>query len=90
MGTTIGWVIKGENVVTIDGTDITVLDGMLDAQNALGQITWTDLTTTVARGTYVPAGVIPVSADELHRIAVIDLDNADVAEALAATLWVNE
>lgn len=86
MGTTIGWVIKGENVVTIDGNDITVLDGMLDAQNDLGQITWTDLTTTVARGTYVYR-----DADiEIERnIAVIDLDNADVADALAATIWVN-
>ena len=87
MGTTIGWVIRGENVVTIDGNDITVLDGMLDAQNNLGQITWTELTTTVARGTYTYRDA---NIEIERNIAVIDLDNADVAEALDATIWVNE
>ena len=88
MTNTIAVISPDAPVADITGTDLTVLDGMLEAQGNVGQITWVELTQTIARGTFVRAGVTPVSADELGKIAVVDTDNADAREAIAAALWV--
>lgn len=61
---------------------------MIEAQAAIGcSIAWVELSMTVARGTF-SFGVKGDHAEE--RVAVVDLDNADVRDALAATMWVNE
>lgn len=84
MTTTIGWATKGDEIITIDGHDFTLLDGMLEAQNDIGfSVHWNTLTSTVVRGQYTD--LIGV----LHRVIVVDLDNADVKDAVAATMWVN-
>lgn len=88
MTSNIGWATKGAEVIAIEGTDITVLDGMIEAQDAIGcSITWTNLSMTVARGTF-SFGVVGDTAEE--RVVVVDLDNASVKEAVDACLWANE
>ena len=88
MTSNIGWATKGDEVRAIEGNDITVLDGMIEAQNAIGKsITWTKLSMTVAYGTF-SWGVKGDLAEE--RVVVIDLDNADVKTAVEAALWANE
>lgn len=75
--------------------DITVLDGMMAAQRRFGQITWTDLTATVAKGTFSEVDAdhdddsdqVVTTAREL-RVVVVDADNADSREAIEAALWV--
>lgn len=88
MTSNIGWATKGAEVIAIEGTDITVLDGMIEAQNVIGRsITWTDLSMVVARGTY--SWVVSGDLAE-ERVVVVDLDNASVKEAVDACLWANE
>lgn len=59
--------------------DATVLDGMIDAQNDLGQITWHDITMNIAQGTLYNS-----EHGGRDRVAVIDTDNADGADIIAA------
>lgn len=77
-------------VADVTGPGLNLLDALFEAQDNIGQVTWIELTRTVAKGTFVRAGVTPVSADELGRVAVVDTENADAREAIAAALWVAE
>lgn len=65
----------------------TLFDGMLLAQDGLGQITWDKLTETVAEGSYrkynTGGDVAP-----LRRVCVIDLDAASLRVAMDATIRV--
>lgn len=73
----------------VTGPGLTLLDAMFEAQDNVGQISWIELTRTVARGTFV-SHALPVSADELGRVVVVDTENADAREAIVAALWVAE
>lgn len=76
---TIVYITAGEVTDTgiADGS-ARLFDGMLEAQDALGQITWHDLTWNIAMG--VRGG---------ERIAVFDLDTANGLEVIHVTNWVN-
>lgn len=56
-----------------------LLDSMIAAQNANGQISWSSIHPTWAAGT--------VGGDESSRVAVIDVDSTDGAEIAQLTLW---
>lgn len=56
-----------------------LLDSMIAAQNANGQISWTSINPTWAAG--------HVGGDEGSRVVVIDVDSADGAEIAQLTLW---
>lgn len=100
MTTTVGYATKGQEIVTIDGPNITLLDAMMEAQHAIGfGVTWIKLTETVARGTFEGIRNVVTTTQHgtgdstlygQHRVIAIDLDNADVHDAVAATMWVNE
>ena len=83
--TTVGYATKASLVVDLEAPNFTLLDAMIEAQAVVGQIVWSTITRTVARGTYVDD-----LTGALHRVIAVDLDNADVADAVAATMWVNE
>lgn len=70
--------VKGDSAAQI-------LDGMIAAQNDLGQISWTALTENIARGGHHNNG-----NGGQDRVAVIDTDNADGLDIIAAVNWVNE
>lgn len=60
-----------------------LIDGMLDAQDDLGQVRWVDLSQTIAKG---------LATDQQHggehRVIVVDEDNADGGDIISAMLWV--
>ena len=81
--TTIGWTTKGDDLVTIEAANATVLDGMLAAQDAVGySVSWVELSQTVAKGI--------LTNGSGQRVIVVDVDNANVQDAVAAAVWVNE
>ena len=83
MTTTIGWTTKGDDLVTIEAANATVLDGMLAAQDAVGySVSWVELSQTVAKGI--------LTNGSGQRVIVVDVDNANVQDAVAAAVWVNE
>lgn len=83
MTTTIGWTTKGDDLVTIEAANATVLDGMIAAQDAVGySVSWVELSQTVAKGILVNGSG--------QRVIVVDVDNANVQDAVAAAVWVNE
>lgn len=59
----------------------TLLDGMIDAQDQLAQVTWTALSHAVAFGTYNDGDVTDA------RVAVFDLDLADGMDVIRVTNW---
>ncbi|QDF18683.1 hypothetical protein SEA_PUPPER_197 [Gordonia phage Pupper] len=63
-----------------------LLDAMLDAQGRVGQITWINLSEGVAKGTYWRQTSNPDVFIE-ERIVVTDPAEADVDEAIDATIW---
>lgn len=96
MTTTIGHMTKGVELDLFAANDATVLDGMIRAQNALGQITWTRISEQVAFGNFTE--VISAHNDatdrvetrtETRRVVVLDVDNTDVKTAVEAAFWVN-
>lgn len=73
--------VPGE-VVRADFKDephATVLDGMIDAQNDLGQVHWIRLTTTIAHG-----WINNAQHGGTDRVVVIDTDNADGSDVIDA------
>ncbi|QIG58180.1 hypothetical protein SEA_SKOG_28 [Gordonia phage Skog] len=82
-------VIAAKAIGTIDIADVLIentLDGMIEAQGRLGQITWVDLSEGVARGTYWA----PTNNDDLQleaNVVVIDDAVATEDEVIAATIW---
>lgn len=61
-----------------------LLDGMLQAQTNLGQVQWTDLSQTIAKGT-----VYNNEHGGDDRVLVVDSDNADANDVFDAVLWLN-
>ncbi|AZS12746.1 hypothetical protein SEA_AELIN_100 [Mycobacterium phage Aelin] len=76
--------VAGESTVDILNSDKTMIDGMLVAQNTLGQISWGDLSAHVARGTHYGS-----EHGTTDRIAVIDMHGATREDVLETVLWVN-
>ncbi|AHJ88494.1 hypothetical protein 40BC_094 [Mycobacterium phage 40BC] len=96
MTTTIGHMTKGVELDLFAATDANVLDGMIRAQGALGQITWTKISETVAFGQFTEivsahndATERVETREETRRVVVLDVDNADVKTAVEAAFWVN-
>ena len=70
-------IITADCVATIDQPVDCLLDAMIEAQNRLGQITWTDITPQRADGTYRG------SANPEAPISVVDANaTTDVLSAL--------
>lgn len=64
-------------------------DGMMEAQEDLGQITWEVVTWNIAIGRYVTSEQgMPVDGPK-GRVAVFDLDTANGLEVIHTTNWVN-
>lgn len=61
-----------------------LLDGMLQAQENVGQIHWVDLSMTIAQGI---RHNLQYGGND--RVIVIDADNADANDVIDALLWVN-
>lgn len=61
-----------------------LLDGMLRAQTNLGQVSWTDLSQTIAKGT-----VYNHEHGGNDRVLVVDGDNADANDVIDAMLWLS-
>lgn len=57
----------------------TVLDGMISAQDDLGQVNWVNLSATIAQG-----WVYNSQYGGNDRVAVIDTDNADGSDIIDA------
>lgn len=74
---TIVYIAPGK-VVEVDPRGTTVLDGMVEAQDDYGQITWTTVRPTTCFG-HAAA----------ERVAVFDLSSADGLDVIHVTYWVN-
>lgn len=59
--------------------DATVLDGMIDAQADLGQVSWVNLNMNIAQGLIYNA-----EHGGNNRVVVIDTDNADGSDIIDA------
>ena len=71
--------VTGTEVKELDSPQVTMLDGMIHAQDCLGQITWDVVTYSVTLGT--------VNGGDDDRVAVFDLDLADGMDVIRATNW---
>ncbi|AKO62275.1 hypothetical protein AU098_gp099 [Mycobacterium phage Apizium] len=76
--------VAGESTDDILSSDKTMFDGMLAAQNTLGQILWGKLSAHVACGTHYGS-----EHGTIDRIAVIDMHGATREDVLETVLWVN-
>lgn len=82
---TIVYVIEG-TVTECDRHSVNALDGMIEAQDALGQITWDTISHSVAVGTFVSTTLADVPRE---TVAVFDLDLADGMDVIRVTNYVN-
>lgn len=60
------------------------LDGMLQAQTNVGQISWVDLSMNIAKGMHYNQ-----TSGAHDRVVVIDADNADGNDIIDALLWLS-
>lgn len=73
-------IATADNTETLDLDNL--LDGLLAANDLLGQITWSRLSIESARGTYPHAGME-------HPVVVADLEACTAAEAFELSTWVH-
>ncbi|UYL88183.1 hypothetical protein SEA_EVAA_72 [Gordonia phage Evaa] len=66
---------------TTDAAGTEMIGAMIEAQEALGPITWTVVQFGLAKGVFDRAGI-------QTKIAVADLEELDVTDALALAFWV--
>lgn len=75
--------ITAGTVTELTGHGDTALDGMIEAQDDLGQIAWDALSHAVAVGNILNPG------ERAKAVAVFNLDLADGMDVIRVTNWVN-
>lgn len=86
--------ITATTVTEADRSAANALDGMIEAQDHLGQITWDTISHSVAVGTFVTTDSIAgqgftALGRTRQSVAVFDLDLADGMDVIRVTNYVN-